>query len=70
MLPLRIRMDLGAMVLNILQSSMTGAAPSDGFVSYPGHSAEMQPVYSTVPDDWAVLVSADRASAEWFTYKG
>ena len=48
-------------VLCILQSSsITGASPWDCFVSYPGHSlgesypsAEMQSVYSTVPNDWA-----------------
>ena len=49
-------------VLHISQSSRTGASPSDGLVSYPGHSfregsyssAEMQSVYSTTPADWAV----------------
>ena len=62
MLPLWSRVDQGAMamkgVLRIPQSSsITGALPSDCFVSYPGHSlggesyssAEMQSVYSTVP---------------------
>ena len=42
-------------------SSITGASPSDGWISYPGHalgggtlpSAEMQSVYSTVPANWA-----------------
>ena len=46
--------------LNIPQSSsITGASPSDGLVSYPGHSsrdsyhsAEIQSMYSTAPDDW------------------
>ena len=42
-------------------SSITGTLPSDGFLSYPGHSleesyssAEKQLVYSTAPNDWAV----------------
>ena len=42
-------------------SSITGAAPSDCLVSYPGYlveggsylSAEMQSVYSTAPANWA-----------------
>ena len=41
-------------------SSITGASPSNGLVSYLGHSlgesyssAETQLVYSTVPADWA-----------------
>ena len=48
-------------VLHILQSSKTGASPSDYFESYLGHSlgvgvvsypfAEMQSVYSTAPTD-------------------
>ena len=40
-------------------SSITGASPSDYFVSYPRHSleesylfAEMQSVYSTASADW------------------
>ena len=48
-------------ILGIPQSSsITGASPSDRFVSYPGHSlgesypsAEMQSVYSTAPVDKA-----------------
>ena len=44
-----------------LSSSITGASPSDGLMSYPGHllgggsylSAEMQSVYSTNQADWA-----------------
>ena len=45
------------------QSTLLGASPSDVLVSYPGHSlhvyvcgvlsAEMQPVYYTVPANWA-----------------
>ena len=49
-------------VSNIPQNySITGASPSDRFVSYPGHSlgefypsAEMQSVYSTASTDWAI----------------
>ena len=48
-------------VIRISQSSsITGTAPSDCLVSFPGHSlwgsypsAEMQSVYSTTPADWA-----------------
>ena len=48
-------------VLRIPQiSSITGTSPSDGLMSYPGHSlgefypsAEKQSVYSTTPSDWA-----------------
>ena len=46
-------------VLHIPQSFKTGALPSGGLMSYPGHalgefylSAEMQSVYSTAPADW------------------
>ena len=39
--------------LHILQSSRTGASPSDGLVSYPGHLfysfAKVQLAYSTAP---------------------
>ena len=44
-------------VLHTLQRSRTGALPSDGLVSYLGHSlggglaAEMQSAYSTAPTD-------------------
>ena len=48
-------------ILHILQISKTGALPSDGLMSYPGHSlagrsnpsAEMQLVYSTAPGDFS-----------------
>ena len=67
MLPLRAKVDLGAMAMKgylfrIPQtSSITGTSPSDCLVSYPGHSldgrsyssAEKQSVYSTAPADWA-----------------
>ena len=44
-------------VLCILQtSSINGTSPSDCLVSYTGHSAEVQSVYSTAPADWAKLV--------------
>ena len=47
-------------VLNIPQSSMTGASLSNGLVSYPEQlvgresysSAAIQSAYSTAPDDW------------------
>ena len=49
-------------VLRIPQSfCITGALPSDFLISYPKHSllgegsypsAEMHPVYSTIPADW------------------
>ena len=50
-------------VLRIPQSpSITGTSPADCLVSYPGHSwwgsylsAEVQPVYSTAPADWAIF---------------
>ena len=46
------------------RSSITGASPSDCFVSYRGHSlrrgsypsAEMQLVYSTAPADWVIVI--------------
>ena len=48
-------------VLHIPQSFRTGASPSDGLVSYPGHSlgesypsTEMQLVYSAAPANWTV----------------
>ena len=48
-------------VLHIHQISRTGASPSDGLVSYLGHSleegsypsAEMQLAYFMAPVDWA-----------------
>ena len=48
-------------VLHILESSRTGASPSDDLVSYPGHSfkvgftffAEIESAYFTAPTDWA-----------------
>ena len=65
MLPLQVRIDLGAMVMKgyFPQSfSITGASPSDCLVSYPGHSlresypsAEMQSVYSTAQANWAYI---------------
>ena len=47
-------------------SYVTGDSPSDGLVSYTGHSlgrmsypsVEMQSVYSTAPANWANLFSA------------
>ena len=67
MLSLQVRVDLGAIamkrVLHITQISKVGASPSDGLMSYPGHSlresylsVEMQSVYSSSPADWAILV--------------
>ena len=75
MLPLRAKVDLGAMAINgILRipqsSSITGTSPSDCLVSYPGHSsarggsylsAEVQSVYSTAPADWAMTTFGRRA---------
>ena len=49
-------------VLHILQIFSIEASPSDGLVSYTGHSlsvgvtypsAEMQSVYSPAPNNWA-----------------
>ena len=41
MLPLQIRVDLGAMAMKVVhhitQSSLAGTSPSDGLMSYPGH---------------------------------
>ena len=44
-------------------SSITETSPSDDLVSYPGHSlggsypsAEVHPVYSTAPADWAIVL--------------
>ena len=58
----RPRSDGNEEVLRIPQStSITGASPSDPLVSYPGHSllgsypsAEIQLVYFTASDDWAI----------------
>ena len=52
-------------LLLITQSaSITGASPSDCFVSYPGHSlgkayssAGMRSVYFALPADWAIFFS-------------
>ena len=38
MLPLRVRVDLAAMILHIPQSSKTGSSPSECLVSNPGYS--------------------------------
>ena len=50
-------------VLYILQSSRTGASPTDCLVSYLGYmwresylSVEMQSMYSTAPADWARIM--------------
>ena len=50
-------------VLHVLQISKAGASPSDGLMSYLGHSleesypsSEMKSVYSTAPADWAIGV--------------
>ena len=51
-------------LLQIPQSCKTGASPSDGFISYPGHllwvsnsSAETQSTYSTTAlADWALFI--------------
>ena len=60
-------MDLGGSngnenVFHIPQSSRAEFLPSDSLASYPGHmlgesypSAEIQPVYSTTPANWAAL---------------
>ena len=51
-----LRRNSNEKVLHVPQNSRTGASPSDGLVSYPGHllglrvsypSAEMQSAYST-----------------------
>ena len=59
MLPLRARVDLGAMAMKGY-SAFPKAPASDCLVSYSGHSlgesypcAEKQSVYSTAPADWA-----------------
>ena len=65
MLPLRARVDLGAMAIKRYSTSpqssnITGVLPSDCLVSYPGHSlggvlplCREAVVYSTAPADWA-----------------
>ena len=60
MLPLRARGDLGAMELKVYLA-LPEAPPSDGLMSYPGHSLwESYPsgvmllVYSTAPTDWDI----------------
>ena len=64
-LPLRARVDIGAMAMKEYSayssnSIFTEASQSDYLVSYLGYSigesysfAEMQSVYSTAPIDWA-----------------
>ena len=42
-------------ILHIPQSSRSRASPSDGLVSYTGHSSEMQLAYSTAPANWATF---------------
>ena len=68
MVALRVRVDLGAMVMmGVLRlpqsSSFTGTSQSDFLVSYQGYSlresypsVEMQSMYSTPPGDWAIFV--------------
>ena len=61
MLPLRVRVDLGAMAVKGYSTfSKAEASLSDSLMSYPRRllgrsdlSAEMQLVYSTVPENWA-----------------
>ena len=64
MLPLRARVDLGAIAIKGYSTfpkyPASGTSPSDCFVSYPGQSlggsypsAEVLSVYSTAPADWA-----------------
>ena len=65
-------------VIQISQSSrITGASPSDGLVSYPGHllekfypTAEMPSVYSAAPADWAIsgLVSLFNGISNFVVY--
>ena len=71
MLPLRDRVDLGAMAIK-RYSAFPAASLSDCLVSYPGHSlgesyssADMQSVYSTTPTDWDILIS-DRTTNSIF----
>ena len=63
MLPLQVRVDLGAMAILCIpqSSSITEASPSDCLVSYSEHSlgesyssVEMQWVYFVAPADWAI----------------
>ena len=58
-------------------SSITGASPSDCFVSYPEHllresypSAELQLVYSIAPADWARVVERQKANSRCHIIKG
>ena len=59
--------------LYIPQSSRTGASPSDGLMSYPGHvlgegsynSAEMQSAYSTVPANLILGLLYIKQEALW-----
>ena len=62
MLPLRARVDLGAIAMKGYSAfPKAQTSPSDCFVSYLGHSlggsypsAEKQSVYSTAPANWAI----------------
>ena len=75
MLPLRVRVDLGAMAMKgyFAFPKALVASSSDCLVSYLGHSlgecypfAETQSVYSAVPTDWATgyLLGESYPSAE------
>ena len=58
MLPIWVRVDVRAMAITFRKA---GTSPSDDLMSYLGHSlpvawsypsVEIQPVYSTAPDNW------------------
>ena len=58
--------------LQIIQSSKTGASPSDVLILYPGHSlgesylsTEMQLVYSTAPANWAIWYKSTVVKMLW-----
>ena len=67
MLPLRVRVDLGAMAVKgytaFPETPELLVSSSDFSVSYPGHAlgasyptAEMKSVYSTASADWAINI--------------
>ena len=63
-------------VLHISQSSKTGASPSDGLISYPGHllgwvsysSAKMQSAYSTTSNNWAKIKNELLFKKNWLLF--
>ena len=64
-------------VFHIPLSSKSVASPSDGFVSYPGHSllaagsypsAEILSAYSTATTYWAINWNYQGGNARLFTY--